>query len=285
MDPQWLPDDIEQIADLPFTTDGAAGPKLDFFRLRDVAFRKAQPLIIWLHGGGWMSGDKSRGVERIFSMVRGGFVGAAVQYRLSHEAIFPAQIHDSKCAIRFLRRHAEQYGIDPQRVGVWGASAGGHLASLLAVTGESRVLDGIRGWPEISSEVQAACSWYGPSDLNWMDQFPPGVTPGLPSMTADSAEGRLLGGPVSERQELVAMANPVRYIHPSVPPILLMHGDRDNYVPLASSERFHAALIAQSVLAYLHVIPGGHHNAYLWGDHHVQLVHEFFDWHLRTRDA
>lgn len=285
MDPQWLPGQIEQIADLPFSGDGTAGPKLDLFRIRDVTFHAAQPLIIWLHGGGWMSGDKSRGVERIFPLVRAGFVGASVQYRLSQEAIFPAQIHDAKCAVRFLRHHARQYNIDPQRIGVWGASAGGHLASLLAVTGETRALDGARGWPETSSAVQAACSWYGPSDLNWMDQFPPGVTPALPSMTIDSAEGRLVGGPVSERQELVAMANPVRYVHPAVPPILLMHGDRDNYVPLASSERLHSALIAKSVPAYLHVIPGGHHNAFLWGDHHVQLVQEFFDWHLKPRDA
>jgi acetyl esterase/lipase len=279
-----LPDDIEQIAEIPFSSDGAAGPKLDLFRPRPATFRGARPLIIWLHGGGWMSGDKSRGVERIFPLVRGGFVGASVQYRLSHEAIFPAQIHDAKCAVRFLRRHAGQYGIDPRRIGVWGASAGGHLASLLAVTGETRTLEGTRGWPDTSSAVQAACSWYGPSDLNWMDRFPPGIAPRLPSMTADSAEGRLVGGAVSERQEVVAMANPVRYVHAAVPPVLLMHGDRDDCVPLASSEWFHAALVAKSVPACLHVIPGGHHNAYLWGDHHLELVREFFEWHLRPRD-
>jgi acetyl esterase/lipase len=199
--------------------------------------------------------------------------------------VFPAQIHDCKCAVRFLRRHASRFNVDPGRIGVWGASAGGHLASLLAVTGGLRALEGERGWPDVSSAVQAACSWYGPSDLNWMNAFPPDVKPALANLTADSPEGRLVGGPVSERPDLVAMANPVRYIGPLTPPILLMHGERDDYVPLASSERFHEALISRGIPAYLHVIKDGHHNAYLWGDHHLRLVQEFFEWNLRDRDA
>jgi acetyl esterase/lipase len=285
MHPRWLPDDLEQVPDVPFTHDGDGGPKLDLIRVRGVRFQRPQPLIIWVHGGGWMSGDKERGVERIFSLVRSGFIGASVDYRLSQDAIFPAQIHDCKCAVRFLRHHSARYNIDPEHVGVWGASAGGHLASLLAVTGTARLLEGERGWPEASSEVQAACSWYGPTDLNLMDQFPPGVIPEVPTMTAESAAGRLLGGPVADRQELAALANPIRYIDASTPPLLLLHGDRDNYVPLVCSERFHSALLAHSIPAYLHVIRNGHHNAYLWGDHHVRLVQEFLEWNLRQGDA
>jgi acetyl esterase/lipase len=285
VDSRWLPDYIEQETDVPYTNEREEGPRLDVFRLRGASFHRPQPLIIWLHGGGWMSGDKERGVERIFPLVRSGFVGASVDYRLSQVAVFPAQVHDCKCAVRFLRHHARLYNVDPERIGVWGASAGGHLASLLAVTGGTPRLDGARGWPDTSSAIQAACSWYGPSNLSWMGDFPPGVKPALANMTADSPEGRLVGGPISERQDLVEMANPVRYIDVSAPPILLMHGERDDYVPLASSERLHAALISQGVPAYLHVVKDGHHNAYLWGDHHLRLVQEFFEWSLRNRDS
>jgi dipeptidyl aminopeptidase/acylaminoacyl peptidase len=108
------------------------------------------------------------------------------------------------------------------------------------------------------------------------------VTPALPGLTADSPEGRLVGGPIPQRQDLVAMANPLRYIDASAPPILLMHGDRDDYVPLASSQRFHGALVSHGAPAFLHVVKDGHHNAYLWGDHHLRLVQEFFEWHLRS---
>jgi acetyl esterase/lipase len=281
-DPQWLPDYVEQLPDVVYTAGDGPPLKLDLFRSRDARAGEPRPLVVWLHGGGWMSGDKQRGVERLFPLIRNGFHGASIDYRLSTEALFPAQIHDCKCAVRFLRRHAAEYGFDPARIGVWGASAGGHLASLLAVTAGQGSLEGDRGWPETSSEIQAACSWYGPTDLNLMAQFPRGVTPNSPPLTADSPEGRLVGGAVADRQELVAMADPLRYVHPGAPPLLLMHGSRDNYVPLACSERFHAALLSRSVPAFLHVVKNGHHNAYLWGDHHVQLVSEFFEWHLRA---
>jgi acetyl esterase/lipase len=276
-----IPDEIEQLADISFTNDGEPSLKLDLYRLRGVRFRESRPVVVWLHGGGWMSGDRERGVERIFGLVRAGFIGASLDYRLSQDALFPAQLHDCKCAVRFLRANASKYDIDTERVGVWGASAGGHLASLLAVTDRERSLEGSRGWETFSSRIQAACSWFGPSDLNVSGQFPPGVMPRFPNLSADSAEGRLVGGPVTERQELVSMANPIRYIHPGSPPILLMHGAKDDTVPLASSERFHEQLVARGVSAHLHVLKNGHHNAYLWGDHHLQLVNEFFEWHLR----
>lgn len=138
-----------------------------------------------------------------------------------------------------------------------------------------------------SSKIQAACTWYGPSDLNLSDRFPPGVTPFLENMSKDSAEGKLVGGAIVDRQELVALANPIRYAHDGAPPVLPMHGAKDEGVPLASSERLYDALIEHKVHAHLHVINNGHHNAYLWGDHHLRLVEEFFEWHLResARDA
>jgi acetyl esterase/lipase len=267
-EPSWLPDDIERTPDVPFTNDGEPGLKLDLYRLRGARHPTPRPVIVWLHGGGWMSGDKERGVERIFDLIRAGFIGASVDYRLSQDALFPAQLHDCKCAVRFLRAHAESLRVDPGRIGVWGASAGGHLASLLAVTGRNRSLEGDRGW--------ATFSWYGPTDLNLMDQFPRGVTARMPSMNAESAEGRLVGGPVAERQELVALANPLRYVHADTPPVLLMHGALDDCVPVVSSERLYSTLVEHGVRAQLLVIEHGHHNAYLWGDDALPLATEFF---------
>jgi len=232
-----------------------------------------------------MSGDKERGVERVYGLVRMGFLAASVTYRLSDEAVFPAQLHDCKCAVRFLRAHADEYDIDGDRIGAWGASAGGHLASLLAVTGRERSLEGEGGWTGVSSRIQAACSWFGPSDFNLGDRFPPGVTPRLPTMGADSAEGRLVGGPVRERPEIVSLANPIRYAHSRCPPVLLMHGALDDTVPLIASEALYGALARAGAEAHLHVIRRGHHNAHLWGDHHIRLVNEFFEWHLRERSS
>lgn len=283
-DTRWLPEFIEQVPDLGYTDDGGTKLLLDVFRQRGMTVAMRQPAVIWIHGGGWMSGDKARGVERLFGLVQRGFVGASINYRLSDEAIFPAQIHDCKCAIRFLRAHATQLNIDPERIGVWGASAGGHLASLLAVTRGVRELEGERGWADQSSAVQAACSWFGPTDLNLSDQYEAGITPHYPTMTADSPEGRLVGGKVADRQDLVLMANPIAHIHPEAPPILLMHGARDDAVPLVASLKFHEAIVRCGGCSQLHVIKHGHHNAYLWGDHHLQIVEEFFEWHLRRQD-
>lgn len=280
---QYIPDDIERRSNIRFTRDTEPPLHLDVFRAKGVLNQSLQPAVIWIHGGGWMSGDRERGVERIFGLVRMGMVGVSIDHRPSQEAIFPAQLHDCKCAVRFLRSHAAEFNIDASRIGAWGASSGGHLASLLAVTSDESTLEGTRGWNEASSRIQAACSWFGPSDLNLMDQFPSGITPLSASMDERSAEGRLVGGHVAQRQELVAMANPIRYIKPNCPPILLMHGAKDNIVPVTSSERFYDALIDQKAPASLHVIKNGHHNAYLWGDHHIRLVEEFFEWHLRQR--
>lgn len=279
----FVPGDIETLSDIPFTADDGPVLKLDIYRLRGVSYERPQPLVIWIHGGGWMTGNKDLGVERIHGLVRAGFIGASVDYRLSHDALFPAQLHDCKCAVRFLRANASSYNVDAARVGAWGASAGGHLASLLAVTGRERSLEGTRGWDTASSEIHGACSWFAPSDLNLGGRFPPGVAPRFPSMDETSAAGRLVGGAVAQRQELVALANPIRHIHPGVPPILLMHGARDDVVPLAASERFYQALVERGIGATLHVIKEGHHNAYLWGDHHLRLVTDFFEWHLRDQ--
>lgn len=189
------------------------------------------PALLWLHGGGWMSGDKTLAPPPF--LAERDFFTASASYRLSGVATFPAQLHDAKAAVRWLRAHAAEYHIDPDRIGAWGYSSGAHLASLLGVTGDQPALEGFVGSPGQSSRVQAVVAMAGPSDFTamggWHDE-------------PDSPEARLVGGPLGERVELARMANPITYAGPGAPPFLLIHGDADDTVPINQSELLYRAL-------------------------------------------
>ncbi len=230
---------------------------LDLYLPEDVA--SPLPLIVWIHGGAWREGTKEH--PRALRLVSDGYAVASVEYRLSQEAIFPAQIHDCKAAVRWLRAHAGTYGLDPSRVAAWGGSAGAHLASLLGVTAGVPELEGSLGHPEQSSAVRAVCSWYGPSDLLRMNDIRGAMDHDAP----DSPESQLVGAPIQAHPDLVARANPITYVGPDAPPFLLMHGTADDVVIPSQSELLHSALVgagAQSTLILLgglgHGFPGEH---------------------------
>ena len=125
------------------------------------------PLVVWIHGGGWRSGSKEN--CRALGLTEYGFAVASINYRLTDVAMFPAQIHDCKAAIRFLRANAKQHRIDPNRIGVWGSSAGAHLAALMGVTNGNKEVEGNIGkYTQTSSDVQAVCDWCGPTDFMTM---------------------------------------------------------------------------------------------------------------------
>ena len=210
------------------------------------------PLVVWIHGGAWQAGDK-RPCASLF-MTEYGFAAAGIGYRLYPEAVFPAQIHDCKAAIRFLRANAEKYGIDPNAIGVWGASAGGHLAAMLGASAGVEEADGTIGeHTDVSTEVQAVCSWFGPTDFFTMPigrrQFAAGQVP----------EIQLLGGRISEKQDLARLVSPVSHISKGDPPFLFMHGDRDPLVPLQQSRLMHDLLTAAGVRSELIVLEGEGH--------------------------
>jgi acetyl esterase/lipase len=236
---------------------------LDLYRPDDVDIEAACPLIIWIHGGGWFQGTKKnpRGLEQ----VRRGYALASVEYRLSGEARFPAPLQDCKAAVRWLQAHAGEYGLDADRVAVWGGSAGAHLASLIGATMGMPASDGGLDPLGPPVAVQAVCAWYGPTDFLRMDDRPGGMT----HLAADSPESRLLGAPVTERPDLVALASPMTYLTKAraskLPAFLLMHGTADSIVIYEQSEIFHAALEAvgaDSTLVLLadleHGFPGEH---------------------------
>jgi acetyl esterase/lipase len=259
-----LPPGTQLLRDLPYVTGGTARQKLDLYV---PANARGLPLVVWIHGGGWQTGTKDA-PPALGLLWKGGYAVASLEYRFSSDAIFPAQIEDAKAAIRWLRTHAAEHGIDPNRIGVWGFSAGGHLAALLGTSGESKAFD--RGENlNVSSRVQAVCDFSGPIDLTKFKE------------TRDSGLERLLGGPVSQRRPLAAQASPLTYVSKAAPPFLIVHGERDELVPPAQGKLLEEALKRVGADVTFHVCPGAGHDPQEAGLN--ELVGKFFDRTLRPK--
>lgn len=242
------------------------------------------PVIVWIHGGGWRAGSKNAG-SRARGMLARGYAVVDVGYRLSGEAIFPAQVEDCKAAVRWVRANAAKYGFDPDRIGAWGSSAGGHLVAFLGTAGDVREFD-TEPNAQYSSRVQAVCDWFGPTDFLQMDKHSlPGSR--LIHDAPTSPESLLVGGPIQEEpyKSLASKANPITYVTKDDPPFLIMHGDKDMLVPLHQSELLLAALRRAGVGASLYVVKDGGHG--LRGGKETpeelfQMAADFFDKHLKT---
>ena len=261
-----LPDDVEVLRDVEFGRGGTKVLRLNLVRPKQ-ADGAPRPVIVYLPGGGWLRADKDVALGRLAALVQHGYLGVSIQYRTSAEGVMPAQIEDCKCAIRFLRAHAAEYRLDPDRIGVWGASAGGHLAALLGLSADHPELEGTGGWAEFSSRVQAVSSWYGPTDLRGMD-FP-----------ADHPASLLLGGNPRDLPAKAAQASPITYVHPGAPPFVLVHGAQDPGVPVSESRNLEMALHQAGVEATLVVVPNGGHGFITSAETEQMLA--FFDRHLK----
>lgn len=234
------------------------------------------PLVVWVHGGAWMAGSKEHPPSA--PLLEHGFAVASISYRFTDAAIFPAQLYDCKAAVRFLRASAKQYNLDPDRIGAWGASAGGHLVALLGTTGGNEILEGSIGqYTDTSSRVQSVCDWFGPSDMFTMPigtrQFAQGEDP----------EIKLLGGRPSDKRELAELCSPITHVSPDDPPFLIMHGDRDQLVPIQQSQLFYDMLKARGVDVKLIVMEGKGHG--FGGPEAVNPVIEFFRRTLNQTEA
>lgn len=237
--------------DLSYVSGGRSRQTLDLY-LPDVG--KKAPLVIWIHGGAFRTGSKKDHVP--VQLVGNGFAVASINYRLSGQAVFPAQIEDVKAAVRWLRVNAKKYRIDPDRFAVWGESAGGHLAALAGVTGGTGVFD-VGEDLDIPSRVQAVIDYFGPTDFLRMDaQRIPG---GMAHDPYDSPESELIGGAIQGHKDLAARANPIAYATKDAPPFLLVHGDRDLFVPYRQSVILKDALMAHGVPVFFHTVAGGGH--------------------------
>jgi len=192
----------------------------------------------------------------------------SVDYRLSHQAKFPAQIQDVKCAVRFLRAHADAYNLDPERIGAYGNSAGGHLVSLLGTTAAVPEFEGDGGWSGESSDVRAVCSWYGPPDLNALAAFYGADAP-------DSSVTQLLGVSAAADPGAARRASPIHHVSAQSAAFLLMAGDADPIVSLPPIRAFHDRLRAAGVESGLIVYSGAGHGGSVFEESPEPL--RFFD--------
>lgn len=242
---------------------------------------KPTPLVIWIHGGAWQQGSKNGG-NPATRLLEKGYAVAAINYRLSHHAVFPAQIEDCKAAVRFLRANARKFNLNPDAFGAWGASAGGHLVALLGTGGDVKELEGDVGDHKgVSSRVQAVCDFYGPTDLTKMAEQEK-VKGKIDHNSPTSPESKLVGGPIQQNKEKAAKANPITFVTKDDPPVLMLHGDADPLVPLGQSEILLDALKKAGVEAELVVIKGGGHGGAGFGTPEMSAkVAAFFDKHLK----
>jgi acetyl esterase/lipase len=250
---------------------------LDLFLPETTA--SAWPVVIWIFGGGYRVPGKDQQVGVASWLALRGFAVAAIDYRMSYEAKFPAQIHDCKAAVRWLRAHAGKYRLDSERIGAWGASSGGHLAAMLGTSTYVKELEGDLGNPDQSSRVSAVVDFYGPTDFLKMDAAaPPG---GAMHDPPDSPESELVGGPIQENREKATLANPISYITPQAPPFLILHGELDPLVPVNQSELLFAALKhAGTKVTFLKLAGVGHGGREFDAPTTRALVWAFFDQHL-----
>lgn len=274
--PPRVPPGVKAHRDLAYVAGGHERQKLDLY-LPEKADGPL-PVIIWVHGGGWQNGTKDGCPPLRGGYLERGYAVASIGYRLSQHAIFPAQIEDCKAALRWLRAHAKEYGIDPARFGVWGSSAGGHLVALLGTSGDVKAFD-VGPNLDQSSRVQAVCDYYGPTDFSVFV-----TTPGYEShATASSPEAKLIGGAVAENKDKAARANSITCVSKDDPPFLIVHGDKDPTVPLNQSQLLFEALKKAGVSVQFHTIRGAGHGGPGFNDPKIEeMVAGFFDRRLKA---
>lgn len=290
------PAPVRVVRDIVFDTpSGAQGHtelRMDLYLPQSAP--TPSPLIVWLAGGGWRMQRRGCGPRPARLFAERGYAMADIEYRSSEVAVWPAQLHDVLAALRHLHDIADTHGLDPASIGLWGSSAGAHLALLAAfATDGSLPPPGVRA-------VVAGCP---PTDLLQLDDdaLPGGVLGVDPS---DPAWG-LLGGRPSDRATTAVEASPARQVHPGVPPVLLLHGDADLLIGPAQSRRLHDALLAAGAESHLLLVHGAGHGFLNTGDWELHpmtasllssrapdterpvlltpaLIERFFDRHLRT---
>ena len=269
--------EMRVLNDIAYVAGGHDRQKLDLYLPPEGG--PPRPLVVWIHGGGWISGDRKPFPN--IKLLKNGYALASVEYRFSRDAAFPAQIEDCKSAIRWLRAHAAEYGIDAKRIGVWGRSAGGHLVALLGLTGNNKDFDKGENLNQ-PSDVQCVVDWFGPTDL---------VQFGDPTWTGTFNAARkyvhpLIGGPPEANAAKARAASPITYVHKGAAPFLIMHGSADPLVPEQQSEKLDAALRNVGVESTLVVIPNAKHGGPAFGTpERFEQIAAFFDKHLKAPPA
>jgi acetyl esterase/lipase len=265
------PTGIRIVHDLQYF-DGSKDPRqqLDLYLPR-VKPNEKLPLVVWIHGGAWKMGSKDEGPA--IALADHGFAVASINYRYSTKSIFPAQIYDCKAAIRWLRAHAAEYSYDATKIGVWGASAGGHLAALLGTSGGVASLEGDGGNADQSSAVQAVSDWCGPTDLESFIQE--AMQPRFRESKPELFVNELLGGTPESKKDLAKSASPISFVTSDDPPFLIIHSIEDPVVPFEQSNDFAKKLEAEGVKVKLVKINSTDHMPMT--EANFNEVYKFFD--------
>lgn len=249
------------------------GQHLELNIARPAAMDRLRPAVLCIHGGGFRAGRRERWDDLCKRLAARGYVAATVTYRLAPKYQFPAAVHDVKAGVRWLRAHAGEYRIDPNRIGVVGDSAGGHLVQFLGVTGDVPQFEGAGGYAEQSSRVSCVVCYYGPSDLTKSYEA---------SVDAAEVLPLWLGGNVEQERHKHILASPLYWVTPEAAPMLLLHGSEDPYVALEQAEWIRDRLSAADVEVELVTLEGAGHG--FKGEDAKRAegaMLEFFDAHLR----
>jgi len=241
------------VRDVAYVAGGHERQKLDLLL---PAQPKDAPVILWIHGGGWVAGAKEQNPLR--RLTEQGYVVASMNYRYSTQAPFPAQLEDAKSAVRWLRLNGARYGFDHTRIAAWGASAGGMMVELLGTTtGRKDFVTGDNAG--VSSDVQAVVSFCGPTDFPTLIAAAVAAKQDRNQANPIALVALLLGGPVAERGKEAAAASALTYAGPAAAPMLIIHGEKDNLVPVDQSRRFQSALVKAGARSTLLVLPEAGH--------------------------
>ncbi len=240
-----VPKEIIEYKDLTYKQIGDRSLKLDIYHQKNLT--EAAPVLVFIHGGGWRKGDKVDYRCYLVDFAQRGYVTATLSYRFSQEAPFPAAVNDVKCAIRWLKTHANEYFINPEKVAVIGGSAGGHLAMMIGYSSDVPELDGECVDSTVNSRVQAVVNLYGPSDLTTDRSI---ETPSVKTF---------IGKPADEALEDYKKASPITYLTEDDPPTLIFHGTLDKLVPVEQSDKLKAKLDKVGISAEYHKLKGWPH--------------------------
>jgi len=263
-----FPDAVRFERDVPYL-DPDRKEKADLYLPKSIPAGERVPAVVIIHGGGWNGGDKAAARELNIgtNLALHGYVGMSINYKLSTDGkvTWPQNLHDCKTAVRWLRNNADRLRVNPDRIGVIGGSAGGHLAAMLAVTNPGDGLDPAEPYGEFSCQVQCAVDLYGPADL------------------LQYHDVKMLGKTIAEAPELYRAASPTAYADKNDPPILILHGTADTTVALKQSEIFAAALKQAGAEHELVIVEGAPHTFHLQPKQRDlrPLVLGFFDKHLK----
>ena len=256
-----VPPGVIVYPDLAYVTHGSPSQKLDLYLPKEG---RNLPLIIFVHAGAFYMGDKRKWISYELSYLTQGYAIASINYRLSGEAVFPAQIEDCKAAVRWLRAHAAQYRLNPNHFAAWGASAGGHLAAMLGTTGHISDFD-VGENLSFSSRVQAVADFFGSTDLTRLRPD---------HLLAGSPESRFIGCAIKDHPDQARRASPITYVTGDCPPFLIVHGDADPIVPCAQSGLLAAALKKAGVPVTFYTVKGAKHGGF--HDPQVQVLTSAF---------